>query len=667
MIGKTVENIGRKKATTVISLAVSVINICLVGFLESGRSAGFRILGILLLLLGIPCATWVTKRFWEAADKRRKLCATVAGALMTLGYVCGCRLRQDGTALKGIGDVPLFLFEVVYLSILAAACCYIFLGTGVQEKLRALTDCGRTSEKWTDRSRFLIYMGFLLLCYLPVFLAYYPSVFAYDAEGQLYQVLAHDYSTHHPLIHTLFLGAFFRLGGLLGSYSLGMAVHSVVQMVLMAGIFAYTVLFLYKEGTGRVLRLLLLLFYGLFPANSVLAISTTKDVLFAGLVLCYVLEMYRQFSGRRTETGKQLKGNEEKEKRGEWVMLVLTGALLLLFRNNALYAMIAAFPVSFFLMGKTSMAKNPAEESSAREKNPGKFAAEKSSMESAQIGKRAHYSERKAYLLATVCMLFLFAVAAAGLKGVLKAQNGSPREMLSVPLQQIARTRVEHEEELEPELRQELDQYVSSEWVFAAYHPHLADPVKSRAVIHDNPAGFIKVWIRLGLRYPQTYIDAFLDNSVGLWFLEDQSHAEIYGKGKESGFGYLSTDNRTMPAGFEIVEDSRLPGLRNFMEEIVSENRYQDIPVLSMIFAPAFYWWLLVLYLASAVYQRNWRGMIPAVFLVMYYLTLLLSPAVLVRYMYPLMVSVPVLWGLQLGAREVGAREEKIAEMEENN
>lgn len=632
MIGKTVENTGRKKATTVISLAVSVINICLVGFLESGRSAGFRILEILLLLLGIPCATLVTKRFWKAADKRRKLCATVAGALMTLGYVCGCRLQQDGTALKGIGDVPLFLFEVVCLSILAAACCYVFLGARVQEKLRALTDCGRTSEKWTDRSRFLIYMGFLLLCYLPVFLAYYPSVFAYDAEGQLYQVLAHDYSTHHPLIHTLFLGAFFRLGGLLGSYSLGMAVHSVVQMVLMAGIFAYTVLFLYKEGTGRVLRLLLLLFYGLFPANSVLAVSTTKDVLFAGLVLCYVLELYRQFSGRRTETWKQREGNEEKEKRGAWVTFVLTGVLLLLFRNNALYAMIAAFPVTFFLMGK-----------------------------------RAHYSERKAYLLAAVCMLFLFAVAAAGLKGVLKAQNGSPREMLSVPLQQIARTRVEHEEELEPELRQELDQYVSSEWVFAAYHPHLADPVKSRAVIHDNPAGFIKVWIRLGLRYPQTYIDAFLDNSVGLWFLEDQSHAEIYGKGKESGFGYLSTDNRTMPAGFEIVEDSRLPGLRNFMEEIVSENRYQDIPVLSVIFAPAFYWWLLVLYLASAVYQRNWRGMIPAVFLVMYYLTLLLSPAVLVRYMYPLMVSVPVLWGLQLGTREVGAREESRVEMEENN
>ena len=660
MIGKTVENIGRKKATTVISLAVSVINICLVGFLESGRSAGFRILGILLLVLGIPCATWVTKRFLEAADKRRKLCAAVAGALMTLGYVCGCRLRQDGTALKGIGDVPLFLFEVVCLSILAAACCYVFLGAGVQEKLRAHTDCGRTSEKWTDRSRFLIYMGFLLLCYLPVFLAYYPSVFAYDAEGQLYQVLAHDYSTHHPLIHTLFLEVFFRLGGLLGSYSLGMAVHSVVQMVLMAGIFAYTVLFLYKEGTGLVLRLLLLLFYGLFPANSVLAISTTKDVLFAGLVLCYVLELYRQFSGRRTETGKQLEGSGEKEKRGGGVTLVLIGALLLLFRNNALYAMIAAFPVTFFLMGKSSVAT--AEESSAREKNTGKFAAEKSSMESARIGKRAHHSGRKAYVLATVCMLFLFAVVAAGLKGVLKAQNGSPREMLSVPLQQIARTRVEHEEELEPELRQELDQYVSSEWVFAAYHPHLADPVKSRAVIHDNPAGFIKVWIRLGLRYPQTYIDAFLDNSVGLWFLEDQSHAEIYGKGKESGFGYLSTDNRTMPAGFEIVEESKLPGLRDFMEEIVSENRYQDIPVLSVIFAPAFYWWLLVLYLASAVYQRNWRGMIPAVFLVMYYLTLLLSPAVLVRYMYPLMVSVPVLWGLQLGARE-----EKIAEMEENN
>lgn len=138
-----------------------------------------------------------------------------------------------------------------------------------------------------------------------VFLAYYPSVFAYDAEGQLYQVIAHDYSTHHPLLHTLFLGAFFKLGGLLpGSYSAGMAMHSVVQMLLMATVFGYTIAYLYRQGASVFLRNIMLLFYALFPTNSILALSTTKDVLFSALVLLYTLSLHQacdEVGARRDE------------------------------------------------------------------------------------------------------------------------------------------------------------------------------------------------------------------------------------------------------------------------------------------------------------------------------------------------------------------------------
>ena len=125
--------------------------------------------------------------------------------------------------------------------------------------------------------------------------------------------------------------------------------------------------------------------------------------------------------------------------------------------------------------------------------------------------------------------------------------------------------------------------------------------------------------------------------------LEDRTHAQIYGIGSESGFGYLSTDNRAMPAGCEIVEHSFLPGLRAAMERVVSDNSYQKVPVVRILFAPAFYWWLLCMYLAAAIYRREYRLLLPAVFLAAYYLTLLLSPAVLIRYMYPFVVTVPVI------------------------
>lgn len=535
---------------------------------------------------------------WLVKNKRLLYYAFVWAVPFATSCVLGWRLVNEGTVFgrggsfaAGMGSLLLFLLQTVLLSVPAAGLAAVIMRGGKSKRAgRWERDSQGGRPVW---QMWLFYAAVIFLCWLPVFLAYYPSVFAYDAEGQLYQVIAHDYSTHHPLLHTLFLGAFFRLGGALGSYSAGMALHSAVQMALMAAVFGWALSCLYRWRISRRIRILLLLFYGIFPANSVLALSTTKDVLFSGLVLTFTLWLYRMVCDRGMQAGRK-----------EQAVFVAVAVLMLLFRNNAVYAFAVSVPVLYFGIGK-----------------PG----------------------RKTYLRMMLLALLLFIAGSAMLKTATRAHSGSPREMLSVPLQQMARTRVETEEQLDPQMRQELDHYIPSEWVFAAYNPHLADPVKNRAVIHDNPKGLIETWMKLGLQHPAIYMDAFLDNSLGFWYLWDTSHARVYGIGTESGFGYLSTDKRTMPAGCEIVEHSLLPGLRAFMESIVSDNVYSKLPAVRLLFAPALYWWLLYLYLVAAMYRKKYREALPAVFLAAYYLTLLLSPTVLVRYMYPIMATIPVI------------------------
>ena len=593
----------------VISLLLSGININLAASLEPWTKSCSLPALLLFYAAGILICFLLTTRFLAYAALRLKVHSLLWGALMAAAYVLGCRMRRDGTALPRPADLPLLFTQILCLSVLAAACIAFLLqkfshlpgdrathgisGSGLPP---AHTKGLRPHPLWQV---WLFYSAVILVCWIPVFLAYYPSVFAYDAEGQLYQVLAHDYSTHHPLLHTIFLGIFFRLGGnVLGSCSAGMALHSVVQMALMACSFGYALAFLHRKGVPAYLRVMLCLFYAVFPTNSILALSTTKDVLFSALVLLHTLCLYRMTDYTYTPAA------------GDRICYLLWTVLLLLFRNNALYAMLPGIPVICLLLRRRSVKET---------------------------------GRRREYLILTVLALLLAGAGNAALKSALQAQSGSPREMLSIPLQQMARTRVTSEESLSPDMRRELNRYLPEEWVFAAYDPHLADPVKNRAIIHDDPAGLIRTWFLLGLEHPQTYLDAFLDNSIGCWFLEDQTHAQIYGLGTESGFGYLSTDNRTMPAGFEVEEHSCLPALRAAMERVVSDNAYQKIPVLRILFAPAFYWWLLCLYMAAVIYTRQYRLLVPAVFLVGYYLTLLLSPAVLIRYMYPLVVTVPVL------------------------
>ncbi|MDE7231716.1 MAG: hypothetical protein K2N37_01370, partial [Lachnospiraceae bacterium] len=288
-------------------------------------------------------------------NKRLLIYSFVWGIPVAASFVMGLRLIMQRMVFEGNGTLSfhvknllLLLVEILCFSVPAVGCAGYVLS---READRPKEQEKQTEEKeaWEEVQAerkahplwrmWLFYLVFIFTCWLPVFLAYYPSVFAYDAEGQLYQVIAGDYSTHHPLLHTLFLGAFFRLGGRLGSYSTGMAVHSVVQMLLMAGAFAGALTYLYEKRTARWTRILLLLFYALFPTNSVLAISTTKDVLFSALVLLYTVCFYRLTCDLNMEVTWK-----------ERAVCILLGVLMLLFRNNAVYAFVVSVPVLFWGM-----------------------------------------------------------------------------------------------------------------------------------------------------------------------------------------------------------------------------------------------------------------------------------------------------------------------------
>ena len=81
---------------------------------------------------------------------------------------------------------------------------------------------------------FLGAFAFILICWLPLFLAYYPGMFNFDSTGEITQINSGNYSANFPLIHTLLLGAFYRLGGLMGSYNTGIALYTIAQCAAVA-------------------------------------------------------------------------------------------------------------------------------------------------------------------------------------------------------------------------------------------------------------------------------------------------------------------------------------------------------------------------------------------------------------------------------------------------
>ena len=162
-------------------------------------------------------------------------------------------LASAGNILWTAGYIGSTLLWTVVLG-----CLLGFLGTWVVHRLwnRAQTaeDTGTKQAAWyarisawlQRRSGVQIFFGsllFLLLAWLPVYLAYYPGICAYDAPVQTGQIMEHYYFDHHPIVHTLFLQGMLWLGShIFGSVNAGMAFYTAVQMLLLSGSMAYGML-----------------------------------------------------------------------------------------------------------------------------------------------------------------------------------------------------------------------------------------------------------------------------------------------------------------------------------------------------------------------------------------------------------------------------------------
>ena len=128
-------------------------------------------------------------------------------------------LASSGNILWTAGYIGSTLLWTVVLG-----CLLGFLGTWVVHRLwnRAQTaeDTGKKQAAWyarlsawlQRRSGVQIFFGsllFLLLAWLPVYLAYYPGICAYDAPVQTGQIMEHYYFDHHPIV---VCGAAFCVG-----------------------------------------------------------------------------------------------------------------------------------------------------------------------------------------------------------------------------------------------------------------------------------------------------------------------------------------------------------------------------------------------------------------------------------------------------------------------
>lgn len=527
-----------------------------------------------------------------AGKKSRWLIPGLFSLIFSVCMAFGAQLEQKESVA--------FTSPSLWLSVLA------FTGAG-SPAVRFFWD--RLSEKRkTERAKsgekpeircFLFTAGLIFVCYLPVFLAVYPGFFVYDAQDELMQVITRNFSTHHPLLHVLLMGGIIQLVyKISGSYNLGIACYTLFQMTVLSCVFAWCIGRLKKEGMGLFGRVLTALYFGLWPVIVMFSLCSAKDGLFTGMLLIMVVLL------------RELCRAPEKffHKKTHVFLLGISSFLMMMLRHNGFYAFLVFVVLLLLCCRKPEFVK-----------------------------------QRKAFLLLSAAVFAGYFLINEGLVAAFHADASENQELLTVPVQQMARVYQTEGDGLSEEDRNTLYEILPEE-ALKRYVPKVSDGVKvdfNNEAYSQNPGKYLKLWFKLGIQHPFTYLNAWFMTSYGFWYPD--TVIDVY-RGN-SVFTFTYGDSSYF--GYEVeqpgVRESKIPFLSEIYRKMSLEIFQQRVPVLSMLFSPGFLFFVYLFFICFFWYQGDYTCLMPYLLPGLLWLTVILGPTCLVRYVVFLWVLAPVL------------------------
>lgn len=536
--------------------------------------------------------------------RRHLVVASVFSVALSLAVTLGWRIQSSGVHddLSAYGSASLtspityaVLFGIL-LTILPAV-SLLLRHTANRKSLshadERMDASGSLPSSWHGSRSYVVYLLVIFCCWIPVLLFFFPGINGYDFIFQANQFLSGSIDGHHPVVHTLLLGMFLQAGFAVGEVWIGILLYTVFQMVVMAAIFAYAVHCVALLSHRRALTLFALGWFALCPINSVLAISTTKDTLFCGFVILSISLLISIFA-----RGRSL---------GKVIGLALSILMALLFRNNA----VVAFGL-LVLVGLVS-----------------------------QLARRRLPARWTVAVAALPLVLYLVIVGPIySLAGVLPSDTIS--ESLSVPLQQLARTAV-LADDLNDEDRVLIDRLIP-EW--PSYQAGISDLVKNTMdedYLKDNLAHIAWRYVAIGLSHPLIYVESFLINTYAYWYPD----VPAFDRGGFMYHPYLEVPSNMDildPETYIVIEHHNLlPAAGSLYEDMLIKHGWESIPLLASLMNAGFIIWpyLLALAIRLSLGRRGDVLTLPFAFLALYWLTCLLGPCALVRYIYPLFAALP--------------------------
>lgn len=417
--------------------------------------------------------------------------------------------------------------------------------------------------KLFDKNPFLFSLIFIIICWLPYIISFYPAILSPDPSFQIKQYFGipnkyWEYSimidpsvtitNHHPVVHTLLLGSCVKIGTFINNVNLGLFLYSLIQIIILSSVLSYTIKFLKEKDIKNIYLIIMLLVYGLVPTFPFYSMSVHKDVLFTSFIILYIIELYKLIKKDDIEFSNMFK-------------LIFLLILIILFRHNGIHTILLSLPLLLL------------------------------------IKKNYKY---KLKVLSIILIIFGFNFSYNNMiLPYFRVTPTSGREKLSIPFQQTARYVREHSDEIPDEEKVVIDKVLEYDSLASRYNPEISDPVKNKFnkyATKKDLEEYFNIWFKELKKDPVTYIEATINNTYGYFYPI-----------KTNWYLYYKYDDRIVKDGFNYHYNN-LEISRNVLSFFGRSFIY--IPVLNLLINIGFNVWILIFMTVYLIYRKKYREII---------------------------------------------------------
>lgn len=196
-----------KKYKAWIAAILTMLAILSIGYFLRKAYGNSHLGNILLFIPAFPVLYKICVNTIGTGTRRDFWICGSLGGFFAITYSVGSLTEGGGVFVYS----AFYVFKVLCcVAVLTVAFYYVVLWLfrklqRIQEKCRAITFS-------RCKGNFFFVWGLVFLCWVPWLVVFLPGVFAYDVPWQLQYYFTGVYNAHHPLLHTLYLGACIQLG-----------------------------------------------------------------------------------------------------------------------------------------------------------------------------------------------------------------------------------------------------------------------------------------------------------------------------------------------------------------------------------------------------------------------------------------------------------------------